>query len=31
MPDHITLKLSRYLDNSTNNIIPTHRNILFNG
>ena len=30
MPDHIILKLSRYLENSTNNMIPTHRNILFN-
>ena len=30
MSDHITLKPSRYLENSTNNImIPTHRNILF--
>jgi len=31
MPDHIILKLSRYLENSTNNKIPTHHNILFNG
>ena len=30
MPDHITLKLSRYLENCTNNMIPTLRNILFN-
>ena len=29
MPDHIILKLSRYLENSTNNMIPTYRNILF--
>jgi len=27
---YIILKLSRYLENSTNNNIPTHRNILFN-
>src|SRR6218665_6000 len=30
MPDHITLKLSRYLENSTNTMIPTHRNISLN-
>jgi len=30
MPDHIMLKLPRYLDNSSNNNIPAHRNILFN-
>jgi len=30
MPDHIILKLSRYLDNSTTNMVPTHHNILFN-
>jgi len=30
MPDHIILKLSRYLENSTNNTIPAHRNILVN-
>jgi len=30
MSDHIILKLSRYLENSTNNKIPTNRNILFN-
>jgi len=29
-PDHIILKLSRYLENSTKNMIPTFRNILFN-
>jgi len=29
MPDHVILKLSRYLENSTNNMIPTHHNILF--
>jgi len=29
MPYHITLKLSRHLENSTNNMIPIHRNILF--
>jgi len=28
MPDHIILKLSRYLENSTNIMIPIH--ILFN-
>src|SRR6218665_246665 len=27
---YIILKFSRYLENSTNNAIPTHRNILFN-
>jgi len=29
MPDHnfIILKLPRYLENSTKNVIPTHRNI----
>src|SRR6218665_514922 len=27
MPNHIILKLSRYLENSTSNMIPTHRNI----
>ena len=30
MPDHIILKLSRILDNSTKNMIQTYRNILFN-
>jgi len=29
MLNHVILKLSRYLSNSTNNTIPTHRNILF--
>jgi len=29
-PVHIILKLSRYLENSTNKMIPTYRNILFN-
>ena len=29
MPDHMILKLSRYLDISTSNMIPTHRNSLF--
>jgi len=29
MPEHIILKLSRYFENSTNNMIPTQRNILF--
>src|SRR6218665_1257041 len=29
-PDHVILKLSRYLDNSTSKNFPTHRNILFN-
>jgi len=28
MPDHIILKLSRYLDNSTKNMIPTHCKML---
>jgi len=28
MSDPIILKLSRYLENSTNNMISTHRNIL---
>src|SRR6218665_3406533 len=28
---HIKQKFSRYLENSTKNMIPTHRNILFNG
>src|SRR6218665_305435 len=27
---HIIIKLSRYLDNSTRNMIPTYQNILFN-
>jgi len=27
---HIIIKLSRYLDHSTKNMIPTYRNILFN-
>jgi len=31
MLDHIMLKLSRYLENWINNMIPTQRNILFNG
>jgi len=30
MPDHIIIKLSRYLEKSTKNMIPTHRSILFN-
>jgi len=30
MPNHIIRKLSRYWENSTNNMIPTYRNILFN-
>src|SRR6218665_1703981 len=30
MPDHIILKLSRYLENTINNMIPIHRSILFN-
>jgi len=30
IPDHIILKLSRYLENSTNIMIPIHHNILFN-
>jgi len=30
MLDDITLKLSRYVENSTNIMIPTHRNILLN-
>src|SRR6218665_3019058 len=30
MLDHILLKLFTYLENSTKNMIPTHRNILFN-
>src|SRR6218665_80755 len=29
-PDHIVLKLSRYSENATNNVIPAHRNVLFN-
>jgi len=28
--DHIIIKLCRYLDHSTKNMIPTYRNILFN-
>jgi len=31
MPDHIVLQLSSYLEISTNNRIPTHRNVSFNG
>jgi len=27
MPDHIILKLSRYLENSTNNMIPTQNGL----
>ena len=30
IPDRNILKLLRHLDNSTNNKIPTHRNIVFN-
>src|SRR6218665_1727804 len=30
MPDRIIPKLSRYLENSIKNMIPTHGNILFN-
>jgi len=30
MPGHIILKLGMHLENSTKNMIPTHRNILFN-
>jgi len=29
MPDRVILKLSRYLENRTNNMIPTLRDILF--
>jgi len=31
MPDHIILEFSRHLENLTKNMIPTNRNILFNG
>ena len=30
VPDHIIIKLSRYVENSTKDMIPKHRNILFN-
>ena len=30
MPDHIILKLSRLLENSVIDMIPTYGNILFN-
>jgi len=30
LPDHSIIKLPRYLDNSTKNVIPAHRHTLFN-
>src|SRR6218665_136502 len=30
LPDHIIIKLSRYLENSTKNMVPAHCNTLFN-